>query len=477
MDSIFNIKVDKTLQTPLYRQLGDAIFLLIENGVLKPNEKLPPIRRLAEEAGVNNSTAVSAYKYLENKKAVYSQTGSGTFVSPIPLEEIPPPVIEEHMRLIKRPEAGPGIINFTSTSLPQELFPVDEFKSAFDSLLDRERGNAFGNMDAQGFFPLRESLCKYLEIYGINQTPDNIQVLSGAQQGIDTVSKAMASYGDVVFMEKPTFYGAAGSFLSRGCQIIEIPMEHDGMDISALENLAKLYRPKFIYIMAYFQTPTGATYSSAKKKTILDLAEKYNFYIIEADNLYDFNYSKEPIVPFKALDYRNRVVYIKSFSKLLMPGLRVGFAAMPKKIISRMTTAKYTTDISTSGFLQKALDIYFRENNWREHIKSIRLYGMEKYRIAVKYADRLLKPYAKYHKPNGGISLWIDTKGIPADELLKACAQKNVLLSHGGQFYINGENSSYVRLSFINVSDEKLEAGIRRMGECLKGFTTGGKKV
>lgn len=471
MELYNKLKLDKSSSIPIYQQLGDYIFGLIEDGILTANQKLPPIRKLAKQASVNNVTVVSAYKYLENKKAVYSQTGSGTFVSPIPLENIPDPVVNENLNtMIQKPIAAHGVINFTSTSLPQELFPTAEFKQAFDILLDREKGGAFGTMDPQGYGPLRESICKYLKEYGITATGETIQILSGAQQGIDVVAKAMISYGDIVFMEKPTFYGAAGAFLSRGCQIIEIPIEMDGMDTTALENLAKLYHPKFLYVMAYFQTPTGITYSSEKKRKILDLAEKYNFFIIEDDNLYDFNYTDEPLVPFKALDYRNRVVYIKSFSKILMPGLRIGFAVLPKKILQKMMTAKYTTDISTSGFLQKALDIYLKENPWRQHIIAIRSYGKEKYKTTMKYADRHLKPYLKYTKPNGGISLWLDTGKIPAETLLSAAAQKNVLLSLGSQFYISGEESHHLRLCFVNVSDEKLEAGIRRLGECAKPF-------
>ncbi|MDD3569850.1 MAG: PLP-dependent aminotransferase family protein [Lachnospiraceae bacterium] len=464
-----NLNLDKQSSIPIYQQLGDYIFNLIEEGKLTANQKLPPIRKLAKEAEVNSVTVVSAYKYLENKKAVYSQTGSGTFVSPIPLENIPEPVINENINtIIKNPIPAEGVINFTSTSLPQELFPTTEFKQAFDILLDREKGGAFGTMDSQGYAPLRESICTYLKYYGITATAETVQILSGAQQGIDVVAKAMISYGDIVFMEKPTFYGAAGAFLSRGCQIIEIPMETDGMDTTALENLVKLYHPKFLYVMAYFQTPTGITYSAVKKRKILDMAEKYNFFIIEDDNLYDFNYTDEALVPFKALDNRNRVVYIKSFSKILMPGLRIGFAVLPKKILQKMVTAKYTTDISTSGFLQKALDIYLTENSWQQHIKTIRSYAKDKYKTAVKYADRYLKPYLKYTKPNGGISLWLDTGNIPAETLLSSAVGKNVLLSLGSQFYINGEESHHLRLCFVNVSDEKLEAGIRRLGECAK---------
>ena len=148
-------------------------------------------------------------------------------------------------------------INFTSTSLPNEMFPVDAFKEAFNAVLDREKGGAFRYMDSMGYVPLREQLCRYLMNYGIKTSPENVQIISGAQQGIDIISKAMLRYGDVVFVEKPTFYGAAGAFLSRGGKLMEIPLEEDGMDMVILENFLKLYHPRFIYMMAYYQTPTG----------------------------------------------------------------------------------------------------------------------------------------------------------------------------------------------------------------------------
>lgn len=467
-----DIRLDKSSSIPLYRQLGDEILKLIQSGALCPNDKLPPIRKVSDTFGVNNITVVNAYKYLENKKAVYSQVGSGTFVSPLPLDTVPEPVAEQNIHF--NPAASddeqqfPGMINLSDASLPQSLFPVDEFKTAFITLLDLERGQAFSSTEIQGHIPLRELLCNYLTAYGINTTPENIQILSGAQQGIDIVTKAMASYGDVVFTEKPTFYGAAGAFLSHGCQIIEIPMLENGVDVSALENMAKLYHPKFFYTMAYFQTPTGISINLEKKRRVLELSEKYGFYIIEDDNLYDFNYGKTSIVPYKALDYHDRVIYIKSFSNILMPGLRIGFSVLPKTISKSIAKAKYTTDISTSGFIQKALEIYLSGNTWQKHIESVRHYANEQYHFAVKYADRNLRDTCRYIKPNGGISLWIDTGLSDINQLIYMLKEKNVIISNGSQFMINGEKTSFVRLCFCNLSQNKLEAGIRRMGECIK---------
>ena len=469
MVEIFQIELEKTGSTPLYQQLAENIEALITDGILSANSKLPPIRKMAEHFGVNSVTIVNAYKYLENKQLVYSRVGSGTFVSPLPVEHIPEPVANRNLRSFDSGLSMENAINFTSTSLPHEMFPVDAFKKAFNEVLDREKGGAFRYMDSMGYEPLREQLCRYLQGYGIKTSVENVQVISGAQQGIDIISKAMLRYGDVVFVEKPTFYGAAGAFLSRGGKLVEVPMETDGMDLVILEDFLKLYQPKFIYMMAYYQTPTGISYSMEKKRRLLELAEKYDTYIIEEDDFYDFHYGKEPLVPLKALDYKNRVIYIKSFSKILMPGLRMGLIVLPKKIHQAVMEAKYTTDISTSGFIQRALEYYLRENGWEKHAAETRRYGSEKYRKTLSAARKYLSDVAKYGHPNGGVSLWIELpEGVGAEAFCSRMLEKNVILTPGSQYDISGEEDRHVRLSFANLSDDKIEVGLKRMGDTLR---------
>lgn len=469
MEEIFQIRLEKTGNTPLYQQLAQGIEALITDDILPANSKLPPIRKMAEHFGVNSVTIVNAYKYLENKQLVYSRVGSGTFVSPLPVEHIPEPVTNRNLRSFDSGLFMENAINFTSTSLPNEMFPVDAFKKAFDEVLEREKGGAFQYMDSMGYEPLREQLCRYLKTYGIKTSVENVQVISGAQQGIDIISKAMLRYGDVVFVEKPTFYGAAGAFLSRGGKLVEIPMENDGMDMMILEDFLKLYQPKFIYMMAYYQTPTGISYSMEKKRRLLELAEKYDTYIIEEDDFYDFHYGKEPLVPLKALDYKNRVIYIKSFSKILMPGLRMGLIVLPKKIHQAVMEAKYTTDISTSGFIQRALEYYLRENGWEKHAAETRRYGSEKYRKTLSAARKYLSDVAKYGHPNGGVSLWVELpKEVGAEAFCSRMLEKNVILTPGSQYDISGEDDRHVRLSFANLSDDKIEVGLKRMGDTLR---------
>ena len=469
MESILlQTKLNKESEIPLYQQLADDVEQLIRQGELPPDSKLPPIRKLAHELGVNTVTIVTAYKYLESKRMVYSRMGSGTFVSPLPIEVLPEPVARDNLRSFDIGVSFENAINFADTSPPHELFPVDEFKRAFNEVLDREKGNAFRYTDSMGYEPLREQLCYYLADYGIKTEMGNVQIISGAQQGIDIISKAMIHYGDTVFVEKPTFYGGAGAFLSRGAKLIEVPVEEDGMQMDVLEDYLKLYHPRFIYMMAYYQTPTGYSYSMEKKRRLLELAEKYDTYILEEDDFYDFHYTKEPILPLKALDYKNRVIYIKSFSKILMPGLRMGLVVLPKRILQAVVEAKYTTDNSSSGFIQKAMALYLEENSWRKHIEAMRRYGQEKYKHTLSYARKYLSGRAEFSRPQGGISLWIQLpQEIEAQAFCNRMLEKKVILTPGSQFELSGHESNFVRLSFVGVSDEKIEVGLKRMAEMI----------
>ncbi len=454
--------------TPLYQQLAEGLVGLITSGSLPANSKLPPIRRLAEHFGVNSVTVVHAYQSLERRQLVYSRVGSGTFVSPLPVEHIPEPVASRNLRSFEEGFFVENAINFTSTSLPHEMFPVDAFKKAFNEVLDREKGGAFRYMDSMGYEPLREQLCHYLANYGIQTSTENVQIISGAQQGIDIIAKAMLRYGDIVFVEKPTFYGAAGAFLSRGGRLVEVPLQEDGMDMTLLENFLKLYHPRFIYMMAYYQTPTGVSYSMEKKRRLLELAEKYDTYIIEEDDFYDFCYSRESVVPLKALDYKNRVIYIKSFSKILMPGLRMGLIVLPKKIQRAVLEAKYTTDISASGFIQRALEYYLREFGWEEHAKEARRYGGEKYRKMLSAAKKYLPDTVKYGYPNGGVSLWVELPlGVGAEALCSRILEKNVILTPGSQYAIGAEENRHIRMCFIHLSDDRIAVGLKRIGDTI----------
>jgi DNA-binding transcriptional MocR family regulator len=343
----------------------------------------------------------------------------------------------------------------------------------FNQVLDRDKGNAFSYTDSRGYEPLRQAVCGYLEGYGVKTDAEKIQIISGAQQGVDIVSKALLTTNDVVFVENPTYYGAVGAFLSRGALVIPINMQKDGIDLDRLKGFLKLYKPRFIYVMTYFQTPTCVSYSMAKKRALLDLAAKYDTYIIEEDNQSEFNYGAERVTPLKALDHRNRVIYIKSFSKILMPGLRLGFMALPKKVGQQVAAAKHTSDIYTSGFTQRAFELYLKSDNWQLHTDMMRRTFMDRYEFFIKQADVHLRPYIKYAKPGGGLSLWAELrdKNLSAQDVCARLLEEKVVATPGAVFSADEQDLPFLRLSFADLECEKISAGVKAIARVLAALS------
>jgi len=469
MNEFQAIKINKSSDYPVYKQLGDGLLSIIESGILKPGAKLPPIRIMAAALKINSITVVNAYKYLESKKVVYSQMGSGTYVSEFVKKDLPTPILSLLDHHEDEGEKSPLAINFANGATSPELFPVNEFKEFFNLILDRDKGNAFNYTDVCGYEPLRITLCDYLSRFGIKASHDKIQIVSGAQQGIDIISKATLSTGDTVFVESPTYYGAVGSFLARGAQIVDIPMKQDGIDVEKLESLLKIYRPKFIYIMSYYQTPTCCSYSLEKKKKLLEIAYKYDTYIIEEDSQSEFIYSDDRIIPLKALDHRNKVIYIKTFSKILMPGLRLGLMVLPKKIIESSLSAKYTSDITTSGFIQRAFDLYIKSGKFYEHIDFMKNHYKAKYELVTGLVSDKLSSHVSFDLPGGGLSIWLELKrkDESSQKLCQKLAQKGVVLIPGTVFSKDGEDLPFIRMCFADISDDKIEMGIDIIQDCL----------
>ncbi|PAB59199.1 MocR-like pyridoxine biosynthesis transcription factor PdxR [Anaeromicrobium sediminis] len=471
--------LDKRKPQHLYVQLFNLIRDIIIRGELKDHYKLPPIRSLAGRLEVNNSTVVNAYRLLEKEGYVYKKIGSGTFVSPrleydnedVILEKYP---AKDDLKLMDQGQIQirKDMISFASATPTPDLFPVEAFKVLLNEVLDRDKGEVFGYQESQGYFPLRESLTKYLKNYNIETKPENVQIISGAQQGIDVIAKALVEYNDRVIVESPTYTGAIGTFRSRGAQIISIPILEDGIDIKKLEESVRVNKPKLIYLMPNFQNPTGYSYSLEKKKKILEIAKKYNVLIVEDDYLSDLVFNKKENGTLKSLDKDGLVIYIKSFSKIFMPGLRLGFLVMPPRVYHKILRAKHTSDISTSGLNQRVFDLYLRRDIWRDHI-----HHMEKiYKIRFEVMCKSISKYfsesgLEYNIPNGGLNFWFKLpEGLNSDDIYDKAVKKNVLIIPGNIFFPIVNENSYFRLSIAAVYPEQIEEGIRILANIIKGY-------
>ena len=459
-----NFMINKKLSTPLYIQLSNNIRTLIEDNTIE-NEKLPSIRALSKHLGVNNVTVVNAYKLLEQEGYVYSVKGSGTYIKKNTYSENLPFVEEGDLELMLSGILPISInsINFASISPTADLFPIEEFKQALVQVLDRDKGLAFLYPEITGYRPLKQSISKFLmDNYSTYVNEDQILITSGGQQGLDIISKTLISPGDCILVENPTYSGAIAVFQSRGAKIIGIPMEEDGINISQLESYIKRYNPKFLYIMTNYQSPTTYSYSKAKKEKLLKLSREYDFYIIEDDFLTDLSFDTQPNTPLKSMDNMDKVIFIKSFSKIFMPGVRIGFITLPNNLFKNIIRAKHTTDISSSGFLQRAFDLYLRAGYWKSHIDNTKKVYEERYLLMLKHLERLKPLGIQYIPPNGGLSLWVKLpKNIDAIELYKEAINYNLAIVPGKVFYIDDSiNTNYIRLSFGSVNKEEIIKGI-----------------
>lgn len=447
------------IQGRKYIRIYTHIKNLIIEGEIKEHEKLPPIRKLSEYIGVNNTTIVKVYELLEKEGYVYKIVGSGTFASEIKKYRA------------KDDKKNKNIIQFDNGNPSNEMFPVEDFKKAVNSALSKSEGSIFEYDEGLGNEGLRDRISKYLIKNGINAAKDDLQIISGAQQGIDIVCKGIINYSDIVFVEEPTYNGAIEVFKSRGAKIISIPMLDDGIDIGILKLKLDKIKPKLMYVMPNFQNPTGISYSSYKKKKLLELAEEYDFYILEDDFISDFKFDSEDNRPLKSYDENNRVIYIKSFSKIFMPGLRIGVIDIPPELMKNILWAKYSSDISTPGLIQSSLLCYMEEFDWDKHIEKMDKIYDEKYRVAKECIKKFFKGRIRVRNCSGGINFFCELpRGCKSREFTDFIYKKGVSVLPGTYFYDNVIDDRFFRINIARESVENIEKGIEIIGRSVEEF-------
>lgn len=468
-----NLSVSHDDSRAIYVQLYERLVDLIETGHLTAGYALPPVRKLADTLKINAGTVARSYRELEKNGYIYSRRGSGSYVADPPErsngeERRSISDLEIHDPEFLTEKLAADVINMNTIALNPDIISIQQFKRLMNEVLDRDGGHAFGYQEAQGFMPLRKSIARYLAHSGIKASFDRLQIISGAQQGIDIVARALLTNGDYVFTEAPTYPGALAAFRARGAKIIDIPLEPDGPNMEILEERLKKFTPRLIYVMPTLQNPTGATYSREKRARLMGLARYYNAYVLEDDYLSELCYSQNILPPLKAGDRDERVIYLKSFSKIFMPGLRLAFLLMPSGLTKPLLAMKQLTDIATSGLTQRVFDLYLREGLWNEHVASIKSIYETQFNFTLKAAARLLPKEVTFHVPVGGLSLWLHLpQKLTATKLAKLAQQEKIALTDGSDFYPRATDHHHVRISFATLTLQEIERGMRILGEIL----------
>lgn len=451
---------------PKYIQITKNIKKLIENEEVLDGEKLPTIRELKGFYSVNSVTIVSAYKRLQSEGYAVMKRGSGTYAKRKEFS-----FKKRYSDIFKKINIDEmkNYVDFAGETTNSDILPIENFKKVLNEVLDRDGTDALSYQDVLGFNGLRKSINEYFWNGRLND--DDILIVSGAQQGIDIIAKAILNVNDNVLVEKPTYSGALSVFKWRRANILEANISKNGIDLDQVKDILKKNRIKCFYTMSCFQNPTGYTYSTEKKLAMLKLAKKYDFYIIEDDYLSELTYDKSKVTSFKSLDTENRVIYIKSFSKIFLPGIRIGYLLSPSKFLESIQNAKMNTDITTSSLMQRALDLYIREGFWKEHIKNLNRIYKERFEFMQRKVESSLKGAVQVVYPKGGLNLYCKLLNSKIDsiDLFYECQKNNVLLTPGVIFYRNeSEGKKYFRLSFAHTDLEEIERGINKIAEILK---------
>lgn len=500
------IPIDKESGVPLYQQIGSHLRQSILAGRLPAGTRLPAARRLAADLGVSRITVETAYADLEADGLVVRRMGSGSFV--LPMVPLPPgrnrdpgrwPAWQEdavgtHVAEIAdgdevphgahldpgreaASQGVPGIISFAGFGDPR-LFRTEEFASVIRQVIRRDGTSSFHVDDPRGYAPLRESVAQILTSQGIDADPAHVLITSGSQQAISLVVQLLVKPGETVVAENPTYDWALQLFRAHGARVIGCPTDPWGMQVEALEEILRRHRPKLIYTIPNFQNPTGASLSLPRRRALVALADRYNVAILEDDFVGDLRYDGQTQPALKAFDPGGRVIYAGTFSKLLMPGLRVGFLVVEGPVYRRLAELKRVNDLWTATLLQRALEAYVTVGRYHAHLRRLcRTYRKRRDRMVEAVGD-WLPGCAPVLVPQGGLFLWVRLpQGVPAAKLLPLALRQGVEFTPGARFFCRPqEGEGYMRLNFAVTTTDEIDEGIRRLGRALQELLKDGAR-
>jgi len=471
---------------PLYAQIRDQFRSLILTNHLKPNFKLPSTRKLAKNIYVNRNTILNAYAELEAEGLIYSQSGIGIFVSEndrlnrliTPNPKIFNKTEYSQPKKFSWPFAQDGIINFPARphhisfvpSYPSEELLLSRFmKKCFYAVMKDFGNNIFHACDLEGYWPLREFLAKRLAATGIQTFPQNICVINGARQAFSLITNILIQKGDCVAVEAPTSPGLLAIFLNRKIEIVEIPVEMDGMNIDIFEEYLKKKRFKVVFVMPNFHNPTGATMSLIKRKKMIDLAEEYKVRIIEDDVFGDFRFEGVELPSLKSLDRTGQIVYVKSFSPFF-PGFRIGWMIVDDFLKDQIVSIRRIENSGTNILSQALLYKFYSRGYYKSYLRKARKDFKAKRDFMQNNLHKHFPKCCHFLIPEGGPFLWVKfPQGIDLMKIYEKSLIAGIIFDPGWLFYNSPKEEYEIRLCYLSNSYKNIEEGIRILGKIISG--------
>lgn len=391
------------------------------------------------------------------------------------IERVKPSDIRELLKY----SSQSNVIPFSAGNPSFDTFPLDDIQEICTQILQNEPEQVLQYGITEGLPELRDAVKQDLTTrYGVGSTNDDLIIMTGAQQCLDLASKAFCRPGDVVLCENPSFVGALNAFKANDAKLVGIDLEPDGVNLEQLEAAMKQHpTARLLYTIPNFQNPTGISMSLQKRKAVYQLAKHYRVVILEDNPYGDLRFRGSPIAPIKSLDTDGIVIYCGSFSKIISPGLRIGFVCAPSEIVQKITVLKQCNDVHTNLLSQKIAYHFLQQGSLQSHLERIQAIYRRKATIMLSSMEKEFPSYVKWTQPDGGLFVWCTLpKEIDVREFCTQAVNRYKVSAVPGHTFLTSESlpCHSIRLNYSAPTDEQIQKGIHILGNfiansCKKG--------
>ncbi len=462
-----------------YLQIADLITSYIENQIIKSGAKLPPERELAEMFKVSRTTAINAYRILEQRELIETRVGSGTYVlaqnsnpqgeAELPWSQIIPPMQQSPTANLLRDLVAnvetENSISFGAGVPDPDIYPLNFFRTVENIV----SAPALSHIPTEGYWPLREELVNFVRERKIAAALNQIMVVSGSQQALYLISRALVTAGDYVVVESPAYLGAIQVFENAGARLLPFSLKDFSLDL--LEDYFIRYRPKCMYVNSCYQNPTGRSLSPGEQAGLNQLAKRYRVLLIEDDPYGLLSYEEQPPAPIRSLERSEGVIYISTFSKILFPGLRIGFIVANEALLDRLTMEKQLVDLHSSNLSQLYLTQYLKEGHWKAHINMVREIYKKRRDVMAEALRHYCSDLIDFSLPQGGFYIWCRIKfPVSTTALMDEGAKAGLVFVPGDAFFFHTRNQPFVRLCYVTQGEDAITEGIKRLAKALEAL-------
>jgi 2-aminoadipate transaminase len=481
-DLMVGIQLDRSSEKPLYLQLASSIRDRILEGSFGDAQKLPSTRDASESLGVHRATVVEAYRHLREQGWVRSGVGSGTYVvrrgegGPSDPSLPNSSFWSSRMGDLPRAEsaralhaAPAGVIRLTSPTADPAGFPMPEFRAALEIVFEREGAGCLDYGPPDGYAPLRERIASRLSRQGVSVDPARVILVNGSQQGLELIMRLLVPQGRTLLIEEPTYNLALRAARALKLPVRGIPLDEEGLRLDALDRALDDVAAGMLYTMPVFQNPTGLTLSRDRRSRLLKTAAEHGLPIVEDHFDAELDYRGDAPPPLLAEGSPPNVVLLGTFSKILFPGLRVGWLVVPEPLIGPLSEMKVCADLSSGLLTQMALAEFCRMGALDDHLERIRKRNASRLQAMLAALDENMPKGSRWTRPSGGMTLWLWLpRGLDSETIADEALAGGVTVTPGTAFHSGGGGRDGLRLCYIRENEERIREGIRLLALTMR---------